>query len=350
MIRVRQVKVKLNSSDELIRKSIANKLKINVNEIISFKINKQSIDARDKENVHYICEFDVKLKNEEKVLKYKSNDILLTPDEKYIFNVTGNIALKHRPVIVGAGPAGLYSAYMLAKYGFRPLIIERGEQVEKRVETVNEFWNTGKLNKNSNVQFGEGGAGTFSDGKLNTLVKDSFNRNKKVLEIFHECGAPEEILYINKPHIGTDLLIDVVKNLREKIISFGGEFKFNTCLTDIIVNNGKLEGIIINDSERIDTEILVLAIGHSAIHTVVAHHTANFSGAVDCTGVVAIDDGSVAVCYHATDLALITCGSNGTGIVAVRYNCLLSGSNHTAHIKATGNRSGVVAIGHSAHI
>ena len=129
MIRVRQVKIKLNSSDELKRKSIANKLKINVNEIISFKINKQSIDARDKENVHYICEFDVTLKNEEKVLKYKSNDILLTPDEKYIFNVTGNIELKHRPVIVGAGPAGLYSAYMLAKHGFRPLIIERGEQV-----------------------------------------------------------------------------------------------------------------------------------------------------------------------------------------------------------------------------
>ena len=204
MIRVRQVKVKLNSSDELIRKSIANKLKINVNEIISFKINKQSIDARDKENVHYICEYDAELKNEEKVLKYKSNDILLTPDEKYIFNVTGNKELKYRPVIVGSGPAGLYAAYMLAKHGYRPLVIERGEQVENRVETVKEFWNTGKLNKNSNVQFGEGGAGTFSDGKLNTLVKDSFNRNKKVLEIFYECGAPEEILYMNKPHIGTD--------------------------------------------------------------------------------------------------------------------------------------------------
>ena len=267
MIRVRQVKVKLNSSDELIRKSIANKLKINVNEIISFKINKQSIDARDKENVHYICEYDVKLKNEEKVLKYKSNDILLTPDEKYIFNVTGNKELKYRPVIVGSGPAGLYAAYMLAKHGYRPLIIERGEQVENRVETVKEFWNTGKLNKNSNVQFGEGGAGTFSDGKLNTLVKDSFNRNKKVLEIFYECGAPEEILYINKPHIGTDLLVEVVKNLREKIISFGGEFRFNTCLTDLIITDGKLEGIIVNNSERIDTEVLVLAIGHSARDT-----------------------------------------------------------------------------------
>lgn len=267
MIRVRQIKSNINSTKSDIIKDTAKKLKINESEIIELNIKKKSLDARDKQNIQYVYEVDVKLKDEKKVLKKKSNDIFKAPIEEYKFNITGTTKLKQRPIIVGAGPAGLFCGYMLAKYGYRPIIIERGEKVENRIKTVEKFWQTGKLNQESNVQFGEGGAGTFSDGKLNTLVKDKMFRNKKVLEIFVEAGAPEEILYINKPHIGTDLLRDVVKNLRNKIIDMGGEFKFNSCLTDIDIENGKITGIKINNNEILNTNILVLAIGHSARDT-----------------------------------------------------------------------------------
>lgn len=267
MIRIRQVKTKIDASKEEIRKNIADKLKIKEDEIIKFFIKKKSLDARDKNDIHYVYEFDVQVRDENKILKRKSKDIFKSPKEDYVFNVAGTKKLEHRPIIVGAGPAGLFCGYMLAKYGYRPIIIERGEKVEDRIKTVEKFWNTGVLNKESNVQFGEGGAGTFSDGKLNTLVKDKMFRNKKVLEIFVEAGAPEEILYINKPHIGTDLLRDVVKNLRNKIIEMGGEFKYNSCLTDINIEDGKINTIEINHNEIIKTEILVLAIGHSARDT-----------------------------------------------------------------------------------
>ena len=192
---------------------------------------------------------------------------LKAPEEKYEFKITGKEKMKNRPIIIGAGPAGLFSAYMLAKHGYKPLILERGEKVENRVKTVEKFWKEGILNKNSNVQFGEGGAGTFSDGKLNTLVKDKFYRNKKVLEIFVNMGAPEEILYINKPHIGTDLLRDVIINLRNEIIKMGGEIRYNSCLTNVEIQNSSIKSIEINNSEKIDTEVLILAIGHSARDT-----------------------------------------------------------------------------------
>jgi len=267
MIRIRQVKANINASNEELIKNIADKLKIKHEEIVEYTIKKKSLDARDKQDIHYVYEFDVKVKDENKILKRKSKDILKSPNEEYIFNITGTKKLEHRPIIIGAGPAGLFCGYMLAKYGYRPIIIERGEPVDDRIKTVEKFWQTGELNKESNVQFGEGGAGTFSDGKLNTLVKDKMFRNKKVLEIFVEAGAPEDILYINKPHIGTDLLRDIVKNLRNKIIQMGGEFKFNSCLTNINIENGKIKSIEINHNEIINTEVLVLAIGHSARDT-----------------------------------------------------------------------------------
>jgi len=267
MIRIRQVKAKINALEEELIKNIADKLKIKQEEIIDFTIKKKSLDARDKQDIHYVYEFDVKVKDENKVLKRKSKDILKALNEEYVFNNTGTKKLEHRPIIIGAGPAGLFCGYMLAKYGYKPLIIERGEKVKDRIKTVEKFWQTGELNKESNVQFGEGGAGTFSDGKLNTLVKDKMFRNKKVLEIFVEAGAPEEILYTNKPHIGTDLLREVVKNLRNKIIEMGGEFRFNSCLTNINIENGKIKSIEINNNESINTEVLVLAIGHSARDT-----------------------------------------------------------------------------------
>ena len=243
MIRVRQVKSSLNSTGDELLKQLSNKLKIDIDDILGFKINKQSIDAREKENIMYVYEFDVEVKDENKILKRKSIDILKTPDEEYIFKITGKEKLNKRPVIIGSGPAGLFCAYIMSKNGYKPLILERGEDIDNRIKTVEKFWRDGILNKESNVQFGEGGAGTFSDGKLNTLVKDSSFRNKKALEIFVECGAPEEILYVNKPHIGTDLLRDVVKNMRNKIIEFGGEFKFNSCLTNINILDNKIKSI-----------------------------------------------------------------------------------------------------------
>ncbi|MCI9063318.1 MAG: NAD(P)-binding protein [Clostridia bacterium] len=267
MIRIRQVKANINSSKDELKIIVANKLKIDVDEIENIIIKKQSLDARDKNDIHYVYELDVDLKNEKKILKRKSKDIFKSPHEDYKFNITGTKTLEYRPIIVGSGPAGLFCSYMLAKYGYRPIIIERGEKVEDRIKTVERFWNTGELNKECNVQFGEGGAGTFSDGKLNTLVKDKLFRNKKVLEIFVEAGAPEEILYINKPHIGTDLLRTVVKNLRNKIIEMGGEFRFNSCLTNIHIENEEIKSIEINNKEVIKTNVVVLAIGHSARDT-----------------------------------------------------------------------------------
>ena len=156
---------------------------------------------------------------------------------------------------------------MLASVGCKPIILERGEKIEDRVKTVEDFFKTNKLNPESNIQFGEGGAGTFSDGKLNTLTKDKLNRHKKVFEIFVENGAPEEIMYINKPHIGTDILRNVIINMRNKIISFGGEFKYNSKVTNLIIEDNKIKGVEINNKEKTYSNIVVLAIGHSARDT-----------------------------------------------------------------------------------
>lgn len=269
MIRVRQVKVRLekNSEEEIIKQA-SKKLRIDVSLVQDIIIQKKSLDARKKDEIYYVYEVDVQVEDENLILnRINSNDIFLTPNEEYKFLVTGTKKMKFRTIIVGSGPAGLFSAYLLAEYGYKPLIIERGECVEERIKSVEEFWNTGILNPNSNVQFGEGGAGTFSDGKLNTLVKDKEFRMKKVFEIFVEHGAPKDILYENKPHIGTDVLRKVVASMRNKIIDNGGEIRYNTCLTDLVIKDGILEGIQVNGNETIPCENLILAIGHSARDT-----------------------------------------------------------------------------------
>lgn len=269
MLRVRQIKIKLElDNKEEIIKETCKKLGIKKENITYFQIKKQSLDARKKEEIHYVYEVEIETSKEALILKKNhSNDIVKTEKEEYKIEFFGEKKLKNRPIIVGSGPAGLFASYILAENNYHPIIIERGEKVEDRVNTVNEFWKTGKLNKNSNVQFGEGGAGTFSDGKLNTLVKDKNCRFQKVFETFIDAGAPEEIRYLQKPHIGTDLLRVVVKNMREKIISMGGEFRYNTCLTNIFLEDGKLVGIEVNNEKQIPCDCLVLAIGHSARDT-----------------------------------------------------------------------------------
>ena len=267
MIRLRQVKIALDKKDKLIKK-IANILKIDQKNIKKYHIVKESIDARNKNNILLIYEIDIEVDAEEEILKRtNSKDIFKSPKEKFIFNITGTKKIQERPIIIGAGPSGLFCAYILAEYGYNPLIIERGEKVEDRVKTIEEFWQNSKFNINSNVQFGEGGAGTFSDGKLNTLVKDKEFIGKKVFEIFVENGAPKEIMYQSKPHIGTDILRDVIINMRNKIISKGGEFKYNTLLTDIIIKENKLTAIQLNYKETIECTNVILAIGHSARDT-----------------------------------------------------------------------------------
>ena len=224
MIRIRQIKILVDdySYDKLVDRC-ADILKISKDLIDGVNIYRRSIDARKKPLIYYSFIVDINVKNEKDILKRNKNkDILYVDSEelKYSFIPKGDKVLANRPIIVGCGPCGLMAGYMLASYGYKPIIIERGSDVDTRSIDVEEFWNNNKLNINSNVLFGEGGAGTFSDGKLNTLVKDKDNYQRKVFEIFVENGAPLEILYESMPHIGTDLLRNMVKNIRNKISSY----------------------------------------------------------------------------------------------------------------------------------
>jgi uncharacterized protein len=268
MIQITQLKLNIDRNQDDLKKLIAKQLRISEKDILEYTITKKSIDARKKDNIFYVYNVEVKVAEEKRLIKrVKSPNITFGERAKYQFRPVGEEKLQNRPVIIGSGPAGLFCGLMLARNGYAPIILERGEEVDKRVESVEKFWRENKLNENSNVQFGEGGAGTFSDGKLNTLVKDKSGRNQLVLDIFARHGAPEEIRYINKPHIGTDLLRGVVKNIRKEIISLGGEVKFNSCLTDIFIENGKVTGIQVNKKDFLPCDILVMAIGHSARDT-----------------------------------------------------------------------------------
>lgn len=262
MLSLKNIKVPIDNKKDL-RDIIAKYLHVNSDKIISYKIHKEAIDARPKHEFCYVYEFWVEITNEE---QYLSKNVTKVVEEKYTFPQLGTKKLNNRPVIIGLGPAGLFAAYELAKHGYKPVVYERGKCIEERVKDVEEFWQSGKLNPNSNVQFGEGGAGTFSDGKLNTLVKNKQARMTEVFDVFASCGAPEEITYSNHPHIGTDKLREVIKNMREQIISWGGEINYNSLLEDLIIENNQVTGVIINGKE-IDTEVVVLAIGHSARDT-----------------------------------------------------------------------------------
>ena len=271
MIQIRQLKLMPGHSDRELTEKAARILRIRPEEIASLRVVRQSIDARKKPEIRLIYTVDVKFvgAREEKVLLScrKNPDVGPAPEVRYRFPEPGKEILAERPLIIGTGPAGLFCGYLLAKAGYRPLLLERGEDVESRTRRVEEFWKTGVLSADSNVQFGEGGAGTFSDGKLNTLVKDKDGRNTEVLKIFVENGAPEEIRYESRPHVGTDVLSRVVKHMRERILSWGGEVRFSTRVTELVIEGGRVRGVVCENGERIDAGAVVLAIGHSARDT-----------------------------------------------------------------------------------
>lgn len=264
MLRISQLKLPVTHTQEQLEKKLLKMLRMSRKDLGQYYIRKRSLDARKKPELYYVYSIDVEIKNEERVLKSMKGKAQKVSVHPYCVPEHGTERLSDRPVIIGSGPAGLFCAYLLAREGYRPLIIERGAPVRERRKDVEKFWETGVLDPSSNVQFGEGGAGTFSDGKLNTLVKDPAGRNRFVLETFVKFGAPEDILWEQKPHIGTDILIDVVETMRREIEKMGGEFRFHSQVTDLIPEEKVL---IINDEEKIRAGAAVLAIGHSARDT-----------------------------------------------------------------------------------
>ena len=275
MLRIDGIKIYEDSEEVDVVSKAIRKNSIDIKDVEDFEIVKKSIDARDKSNVHYVYSVNIKVKDDNKYPNIKSinevDDIVVNKKRKS----------KYNPIIIGAGPAGLFCALTLIDNGYKPIIIEQGSHVEKRVLDVEEFKNNRYLNRCSNVQFGEGGAGTFSDGKLTTGISSPYIR--KVLNYFYEFGAPREVLYESHPHVGTDYLITVVRNIRDYIESRGGTYYFDTKMTDIIEEDNHLK-IITNKEIEFETDALVLAIGHSARSTFkmlldhnVVMHRKNFS-------------------------------------------------------------------------
>jgi len=273
MLRITDIKIKIDdaknpeSENRALKKAVSGVLRISEKDIVSIRIFRKSTDARKKGSVFFVYTVDAEVVNEERVLGRAMHDrsVSRTPESPAIAPPSGNRPMRHRPVIIGTGPAGLFAGLVLSRYGYMPLLLERGKDVNERTADIDRFWRCGTLNTESNVQFGEGGAGTFSDGKLTTLINDK--RCRIVLEEFVKAGAPGEILYMSKPHIGTDLLKTTVKSIRQQIISNGGEVRFNSKVTDIEAENGEIRAVIVNGNERIECGVVLLAIGHSARDT-----------------------------------------------------------------------------------
>lgn len=272
MIRINEIKLPIDHTPDDLKLAAAKMIKVKAEDIQSISVFKRSIDSRKKnENIYFVYTVDVSVGgNENKILK-RCDSRRVSESEFYEYVPVENKRKSHfRPIIVGFGPAGMFCSLMLARTGLKPIVLERGNDVDTRTKNVLNFWNTRKLNTASNVQFGEGGAGTFSDGKLTTGIKDK--KQRKIFTEFIHFGAPEQILYSNYPHIGTDKLVDVVKNLRKEVVSLGGEIHFGCKLTDLIVANNYIHGITYEDADGnkndIETDTVVLAIGHSARDTV----------------------------------------------------------------------------------
>ncbi len=269
MLRISEIKLPLDHSEDALRGAIVAKLQISDDELISFTIFKRSYDARRKSAIIFVYIVDVKTAKDAELLKRFQSDphVSETPDSTYKIVARAPEGLKVRPIVIGTGPCGLFAGLMLARMGFRPVILERGKSVRERSKDTFGFWRDGGLNTESNAQFGEGGAGTFSDGKLYSQVKDSKYLGRKVLTELVEAGANAEILYINKPHIGTYKLVKIVENMRSVIESLGGEIRFQARVEAVEIENNQVRGVTLASGEFVESSHVVLAVGHSARDT-----------------------------------------------------------------------------------
>ncbi|AIS57591.1 NAD(P)/FAD-dependent oxidoreductase [Vibrio coralliilyticus] len=269
MIRLTEIKLPLDHEEEALIAAITKKLGISEDQVISFNVFRRGYDARKKTNILLIYTLDVVVENDEPLLVKFADDphVKQTPDMEYKFVAKAPENITERPVVIGFGPCGLFAALILAQSGFKPIVVERGKEVRERTKDTFGFWRKRTLNTESNVQFGEGGAGTFSDGKLYSQVKDPNFYGRKVITEFVEAGAPEEILYVSKPHIGTFKLVTMIEKMRAKIIELGGEIRFSTRVDDIHMDGEQITGLTLSNGEEIQSRYVVLAVGHSARDT-----------------------------------------------------------------------------------
>ena len=273
MIRISQLKLPCGHSEADLEEKIRKTIKLKDRDTVRYRIRKHSIDARKKPQLFdiYTVDADLKMgiKAERKLAaKLRNRNIAVVEESGYQFPPAGGEKMNTRPVVIGAGPAGLFCALMLAEHGYRPILLERGRCVEERAKDIDRYWESGKLDPSSNVQFGEGGAGTFSDGKLNTQINDKTGRSEKVLQVFTEAGAPEDIRYESKPHIGTDLLRVVIPAIRNRILAAGGDIRFEAQVTDLVIEGGSVRALVLADGSKLRTDTVVLAPGHSARDTI----------------------------------------------------------------------------------
>ena len=268
MLRVTQIRLPVGHEPEVLQKKIASKLRLPVSAIQNWAIERRAVDARKKTQISYVYTALVSVQNENKIkARHLPEGISVYQPVSYHFPFTAPDGLRERPVIIGLGPAGLFCAWMLAKHGFRPVVLERGDEVEERHRKVQEFWYKKNLDPESNVQFGEGGAGTFSDGKLYTGVHDQYGRNQEVMRLFVKAGAPESILYDAHAHIGTDHLRTIVSTLRKEIEHLGGEVHFRTKAVSLKSAGGSVTGVVTENGTVFESPVVILAIGHSARDT-----------------------------------------------------------------------------------
>lgn len=269
MIRINELKLPLNHSDADLPAAICARLKLKPEQLIEFTVFKRGVDARKKSDIQLIYTLDVQTDHNARVLAAFSKDdqIRPAPDTSYKFVAKAPEQLTERPLVIGLGPCGLFAGLLLAEMGFNPIILERGKEVRERTKDTFGFWRKKPLNTESNVQFGEGGAGTFSDGKLYSQVKDPKHYGRKVLTEFVKAGAPEEIMYVSKPHIGTFKLVTMVEKMRARIIELGGEIRFSTRVDDILRDGEQLTGVRLSDGSELHSRYVVLAVGHSARDT-----------------------------------------------------------------------------------
>ena len=274
MLRITELKLPLDHTDDDLKAAILKRLGVDAADLVGYTVFRRGYDARKRSDIVFIYSVDVELRQESVVVARRAGDahIRPTPDMRYRYVAQAPAGFTNRPVVIGAGPCGLFAALILAQMGFRPILLERGKEVRERTKDTWGLWRQGKLDPESNVQFGEGGAGTFSDGKLHSQIKDPGYRGRKVLTEFVAADAPPEIMYVSKPHIGTFRLVRVVENMRATIESLGGEIRFQSRVADFDIERnangqGQMRGVVLANGERIAADHVVLAIGHSARDT-----------------------------------------------------------------------------------